>query len=292
MFRKKKSIIIVFVFIILIVECVYRIHISYCCLKKSNYLLESNKVTNPIRFVTLSDQHSYHFGEKNDLLKQVVLECEPDLLFLDGDMINDSSENCIELCGFIESIAEHMPIYYALGNHERGYMKNHPELIQQLEDSGAVVLDKEYVDIEVKGQELRIGGLYDFAFAIDSYNSTIPENMDSEVYEFLTDFQDTGIYKIMLAHRPESFILGESPSTWNIDLVVSGHAHGGQIVLPMLGPLWAPEQGYFPKCVKGIHEYECFDIVVTSGLSSELDKIPRFNNPPDVMVVDVIPQER
>lgn len=115
--------------------------------------------------------------------------------------------------------------------------------------------------------------------------------MDSEVYEFLRDFQDTDTYKIMLAHRPESFILGEAPTTWNIDLVVSGHTHGGQIVLPILGPLWAPEQGYFPDCVKGIHEYECFDIVVTSGLSSEWEKIPRFNNPPDVMVIDIIPEQ-
>lgn len=289
---KKWKTVTITILVILVLWSIFQVYRSYYLLKESNYTVASEKTSKPIRFVTISDQHDHLFGAANELLKEKVLECNPDLLFLDGDMINDNSGDCNELCTFIKDMTAHMPVYFALGNHELGYMENHPELIEQLEAAGAVVLDKEYVDIEVNGQKLRIGGLYDFAFALDDYNSTNPENMDSEVYEFLTDFEDTAVYKIMLAHRPESFILGEAPATWDIDLVVSGHAHGGQVVLPVLGPLWAPEQGYFPDCVKGIHEYECFDIIVTSGLSSELDKIPRFNNPPDVMVVDLLPQGR
>lgn len=284
---KRWKIVMIVIFAILVIWTGFQVYRSYYGLQVSTYSVESEKISEPIRFVALSDQHDHLFGEMNELLIEKVLECEPDLLFLDGDMINEDSEDCDELCAFIENIVGYMPVYFALGNHELVYMETHPELIEQLEDAGAVVLDETYTDIEVKGQKIRIGGLYNFAFALDGYDSTNPETMDPDLYEFLTDFQDIEAYKIMLAHRPESFILGEAPTTWNIDLVVSGHAHGGQVVLPFLGPLWAPEQGYFPKCVKGIHEYETLTMAVTSGLSSEWQLMPRFNNPPEIMLIEL-----
>lgn len=287
--KKWKTVVIIFI-IIFALWGSFQIYRSYYDLTASTYSLNSEKLSESIRFITLADQHDHLFGAENELLKEKVLESEPDLLFLDGDMINDDSTDCDELCAFIEDMTAYMPVYFALGNHEVAYMENYPELIDQLEDAGAIVLDEKYVDIEIKGQKLRIGGLYDYAFALDGNNTTDPETMDPDVYNFLTDFQDTDAYKIMLAHRPESFILGEAPTTWNIDLVVSGHAHGGQVVLPLLGPLWAPEQGYFPECVKGFHEYETLDIIVTSGLSSAGKKVPRFNNQPEIMVVDILPE--
>lgn len=284
---KRWKIVTIVIFVLLVLWAGFQMYRSYYGLQVSTYSVESDKVSEPVRFVTLSDQHDHLFGDMNELLIEKVLECEPDLLFLDGDMINEDSEDCDELCAFIEDIVGYMPVYFALGNHELAYMETHPELVEQLENAGAVVLDQTYTDIEVKGQKIRIGGLYNFAFALDGYDSTNPETMDPDLYKFLADFQDTDTYKIMLAHRPESFILGEAPITWNIDLVVSGHAHGGQVVLPLLGPLWAPEQGYFPECVKGIHEYETLTMAVTSGLSSEWQLVPRFNNPPEVMLIEL-----
>lgn len=139
------------ILVILVLWSIFQVYRSYYGLKESNYSVESEKISDTVRFVTLLDQHNHLFGMENELLKEKVLECNPDLLFLGGDMINDNSEDCDELYAFIKDMVVHMPVYFAFGNHELAYMENHPELIHQLEDVGAVVLDKEYIDIEVNG---------------------------------------------------------------------------------------------------------------------------------------------
>ena len=77
--------------------------------------------------------------------------------------------------------------------------------------------------------------MYDYAFALDGNNTTTKESMRPSLYRFLTDFQNTNSYRLMMAHRPDSFIFGDAAKTWDIDLVVSGHNHGGQVILPVLG---------------------------------------------------------
>ena len=133
--------------------------------------------------------------------------------------------------------------------------------------------------------------MYEYAFAMDGDNSTKPENMDSDVYQFLKEFQNTENFKLMMAHRPDSFIFGEASKTWDIDLVVSGHVHGGQVVMPFLGGLWAPDQGWFPEYVHGLHEKDKLNIFITSGLGSQPEAAPRFNNPPEVAVITLAPEE-
>ena len=95
----------------------------------------------------------------------------------------------------------------------------------------------------------------------------------------------------MLSHRPESFVLGEASVTWNIDLVLHGHAHGGQVVLPFVGGLWAGDQGFFPTYVHGMYEKDLLSILVTSGLGTNKKAIPRLNNPPEVVVLNLLPEE-
>lgn len=89
--------------------------------------------------------------------------------------------------------------------------------------------------------------------------------MDPEVYGFLQDFQATDRCKILLCHRPDSFVFGEAASTWDVDLVISGHLHGGQVVLPLLGGVFGGDQGWFPRYVHGVYEKEGVTIAVTSG---------------------------
>ena len=178
------------------------------------------------------------------------------------------------------------PIYYALGNHEIDYMENgHPELTEELEAAGAVVLDKEYVDVEVDGIQIRLGGMYDYAFGLNGNNdaSSAPDDTRS----FLEDFQNTDRLKIMLAHRPDSFIFGDASKVWDVDLVISGHNHGGQVVLPFLGGLYGGDQGFFPEYVHGMYEKDNFQMLVTSGLGSDRQKLPRFNNPPEIAVLEI-----
>ena len=100
--------------------------------------------------------------------------------------------------------------------------------MQELEAAGAAVLDKEFVDIDVNGVQIRLGGMYDYAFGLGGNNdaSAAPE----DIRNFLEDFQNTDRLKIMLAHRPDSFIFGDASRVWDVDLVISGHNHGGQVV--------------------------------------------------------------
>ena len=112
--------------------------------------------------------------------------------------------------------------------------------------------------------------------------------MDPAVYGFLQDFQATDRCKILLCHRPDSFVFGEAARTWDVDLVISGHLHGGQAVLPLLGGVYGGDQGWFPRYVHGVYEKEGVTIAVKPALISSV--YARFRNPPEVMVLDLVPQ--
>ena len=236
----------------------------------------------------LADLHGSMFGEHNSDLATLVAEQEPDLILLDGDMLNGDGVGTEELLSLLEQLVEIAPVYCAWGNHELEYMsKGNSDLREQMETLGAVVLELDYIDLTVNGAQLRLGGMYDYAFALDDYNSCNPERMKPEVWQFLTDFQDTDRYKVMLSHRPDSFVFGAASVTWDVDLVVSGHLHGGQVVLPLLGGVFGGDQGWFPEYVHGIYEKDNITLAITSGLGSQKERLPRFNNPPEVMVLDL-----
>ena len=239
----------------------------------------------------ISDLHSYEFDDSNEKLFQLIRQQSPDLILILGDMLNSDSVDSHVICEVLENLGGPVPVYYALGNHELDYMEHSPQLIQELEAAGAKVLDLEYEDIEVNGQKIRIGGMYDYAFALDGNNTVDRGRMDPEVYDFLTDFQDTDHFKLMLSHRPDSFIFGDASKTWNIDLVVSGHTHGGQVVLPIFGGLYGGDQGWFPEYVHGVYERDNMSLFVTSGLSSNKKAVPRFNNPPEIAVVTLVGED-
>ena len=238
-----------------------------------------------IKLLVLADLHDHEFDPSEVDFTTLISDQDPDIILLAGDMLNSYSEDSSLACTFVESLSSIAPVYYAMGNHELDYMETHPELVEELEAAGAEVLDKAYEDIEVNGVHLRVGGMYDYAFALDGNNSTDSEAMDSEVYSFLSEFQNTENFKIMLSHRPDSFIFGDASKEWDIDLVISGHLHGGQVVLPILGGLYGGDQGWFPEYVHGLYEKDNIHLFVTSGLSTNKKIVPRFNNPPEIAVI-------
>ena len=162
-----------------------------------------------VRLVVLGDLHDHQFGKNNQKLAARVREQEPDLILLLGDMLNEGSDSAEVPEELIRQLRDTAPVYYAMGNHEWNYMKNgHPDLIRELENAGAVVLDKEYADIEVKGLSLRLGGMYDYAFGLNGNNDALAAPEDT--LEFLNDFQNTDRLKIMMSHRPDSFKIGRA----------------------------------------------------------------------------------
>ena len=253
-----------------------------------NYEYQSEKLGSgqEINVAVLSDLHDHEFGKENKKLVKKIKEQEPDLILLDGDILNEDSENADVPCALIRKLKDVAPVYFSLGNHEVSYMENgHTDLVGQLESAGAVVLDESYEDIEVNGVQLRLGGLYDYAFALDGNDDA--KNTPEPVKSFLEDYQNTDHLKLMMAHRPESFCFGNASSVWDVDLVISGHIHGGQVVLPILGGLYGGDQGWFPEYVHGMYQKDDMNIFVTSGLGSHHQLLPRFWNRPEIAMIEI-----
>lgn len=251
--------------------------------------IEMPGLTAPVRLVVLADLHESLDAANLQKLVTLTEQAGPDLILLDGDMLNGDSADASRLCGLTERLRQIAPVYCAQGNHEIAYLEaGTSPLLEELEQAGAAVLEQSYVDLDTGGG-IRLGGLYEYAFALDDFNTCDPDRMDPEVYGFLQDFQATDRCKILLCHRPDSFVFGEAARTWDVDLVISGHLHGGQVVLPLVGGVFGGDQGWFPRYVHGVYEKENVTLAVTSGLGTQPERLPRFQNPPEVMVLDLEP---
>ena len=141
------------------------IWISYNCLTVSNFTVTSSKISEPFRIVLVSDLHNHEFGSSNAKLVERIQEQSPDLVIIDGDMINGDSENDNVAVEVVSALSETAPVYYSLGNHEYDYIDaGHEELTEDLEEAGAVVLNYQSLDAEVNGNPIRLGGLYEYGF--------------------------------------------------------------------------------------------------------------------------------
>ena len=270
--------------VIIIIQGIWE---SYNILEINGYPFHTSKASNSFKIVVIADLHDHEFTSGNLRLVDKIRTENPDLILMVGDFLNGDSEDARVPLEFIENLGTDTPIYFSLGNHEIDYMDTgHPELIEQLEEAGAVVVEKEYEDIDIDDTPVRIGGMYDYAYGAGSIENEA-KLAKPEVKEFLEDFQDTDVLKIMMAHRPDSFIFGDASKVWGIDLVVSGHLHGGQVVLPLLGGLYAGDQGFFPKYIHGMYKKDKMNIFITAGLGSHTQLLPRFNNPPEIAVLNI-----
>ena len=254
-----------------------------------SYSIPLENLTFPARLILLSDLHDKSFGRENSRLIAKVQEQSPDAIFLDGDMIDRSADSADvqKLLRLIERLCEIAPVYFAPGNHELEYMQTDAALLTQVAESGAVVVNDSYVDVTLAGQPLRIGGTMGHAFY---FGRSEEEFSASPEYQFLKSFEETDVPKICLAHMPDTFIFNGAYDLWDVDLVLSGHTHGGLIRLPFIGGLYAPMQGWFPEYDRGYYRLgERMQMVVTSGLAG-YGKLPRINNPPEIVVIDLVPK--
>ena len=286
--RVKKAIKILFVtLLVLILACLISVWISYNWLTVSKFTVTSSKITESFRMVLISDLHNHRFDSNNEKLSEKIREQTPDLIIIDGDMLNGDSEDDNVPVELIRSLSEIAPIYYSFGNHEYYYIEaGHDELQKDLEEAGAVVLNYQSVDVTVKGNKIRLGGLYEYGF--ETTMQTEAEN--EKVISYLEEYVDTERYLVMCAHRPESFYCWDYADTWGIDLVLSGHLHGGQVIIPGVGGLYNSLNGFWPEYDYGQYKLGNSDMIITRGLGSNPKILPRFNNPPEIAVVDVEPE--
>ena len=174
-----------------------------------------------------------------------------------------------------------------MDNHEVEYQQNFGvDLVEIFEEAGATVLEKEYIDITINSQRIRLGGIFGYCLPEKYDLEIIPEECD-----FLNEFQNTELYSILMCHIPVCWIENDGIEEWNINMVLSGHAHGGQMRIPFLGGFYAPDEGWFPGVEQGCWASEDSRryMVLSAGLGSSFH-IPRFNNVPEIVVLDLLPE--
>jgi len=263
----------------------------------SYYAVYSAKVENPVRAVLLTDLHQKTFGEDNQKLLDRIGGVEPDLILIAGDTVNSDNPDihyAVELCTQLQNIA---PVYFGMGNHENrvvygmdltkedldaagGASEDFSDLVKDsslfdgLKSAGVTVLQNSAAVAEVNGSSIAIGGISTNRDASWPYSGG-----------FLMDFmeENAGRCKILLSHFPNP---AHSLADSGIDLILSGHNHGGVIRLPGIGGLYADGEGFLPEDDAGMSSIGASTFIISRGLGGH-GWVPRLFNPPELVVIDI-----
>ncbi len=271
---------------VLIIFCVFELWISKHWLQVSHYEISSDRLDHDFRIVQLTDLHNSVFGKNNEKLAGKVAAEKPDLILITGDLLNQGDENTDIATGLISRMTKIAPVYVSFGNHEVGYEERWgADLTALYKEAGAAdVIDRSWIEVTVNGQLIRLGGIYGYCLPEKTAKARPDRHEESE---FVKRFEDTDDYCVLMAHMPVCWMINGSLDAYDVDCVISGHAHGGQIVIPFAGGFYAPDQGHFIGREWGVFDSKDGDkhLVLSRGLGSN-EKIPRFNNRPEILVVD------
>jgi uncharacterized protein len=227
----------------------------------------------------ISDLHNHKFGRDEGRLLKAIREAKPDLIAITGDLTYLGSWDADQVRSLVSGLLGLAPVCYVSGNHDvlEGRFQ---ELAHQLASLGVLVLQGESTIVRRRTQSIVLAGIPDPTSYRQSGRYALP---GSEWETALTDLrQEIGSeYCILLSHRPEPFTLY---SDLRFDLVLAGHAHGGQIRLPGIGALYAPDQGWLPRYTSGVYASGRTKMVVSRGLGNSWFKV-RISNRPELVVV-------
>ncbi|KAB2421312.1 MULTISPECIES: metallophosphoesterase [Bacillus cereus group] len=231
------------------------------------------------KILQISDLHNKKFGDNQDVLIQKIKSIDPDIIAITGDLIDSKSYDAEVSMQLIREIVKKYPVYFVTGNHEQ-WSGKYNNLEKELKKYDVNVLRNEHVGIRKGEQEINLLGIDDPEFVTgnrDEGNIIIDEIKKAKI-EMQPDK-----YNVLLSHRPE-FI--KEYTNERLDLVLSGHAHGGQVRLPFIGGLVAPNQGVLPKYTAGLYVEKNTSMVVSRGLGNSI--IPqRILNRPEIVVVQL-----
>lgn len=231
------------------------------------------------KIVQISDLHDAQIGENNEKLIAMTAETEPDCIVLTGDFVDSSRFHPERSLSVAESLVKIAPVYYVSGNHEAILPdEDYQALTDGLRGLGVCVLEDESAELTRDGQSIRLIGLTDIGF----HPGTLEEKKDA-LRTALSALLPEDEFSVTLAHRPE---LMDVYTECGAPLVLSGHAHGGQIRLPGIGGLIAPGQGLFPKYTEGKYEENGTTLVVSRGIGNSVLPL-RVNDRPQIVVVQL-----
>lgn len=235
------------------------------------------------RIAQISDLHNAEFGKNNEKLLTLLDRTEPDIVVLTGDLVDSRRTDISAALSFAQEAVKIAPCYYVTGNHE-SRIAQLPELLKGLTEAGVTVLRNEAVALEENGQIVTLLGVDDPAFRSDYLRGDSAPVLTAALDGLA---RETMGCTILLSHRPEWLRLYTG---YGLDLVFSGHAHGGQFRLPFVGGIAAPNQGLFPQFDAGVYELENTVMVVSRGLGNSIIPI-RINNRPEIVVAELRCQE-
>lgn len=245
------------------------------------YTVASPKLTAEVRLAVVTDFHS---SDNADDVVAMVASCAPDAVLMVGDMFDDDIANrpTERTLSLMRQLSAQYPCYYVSGNHE-AWTGEMDALYQQTEEAGVTVLRMSSGVLTVRGQRIALCGIpdpYEMVF------SGAPDT--EEQLRQAMENVDSADFTVLLAHRPE---LLAKYAQFPLDLVVSGHAHGGQVRIPgVLNGLYAPNQGWFPKLAGGAYTQDGTTLIVSRGLAVRT-RLPRIFNRPEVVLVRCVPAE-
>lgn len=269
--RKKyiKSAIVLLIVITLLLFC----NFQNKHLETTHYTYEAEQLgvdLDGYRIVQISDLHNAKFGKNNQKLVDRIRECEPDMIVLTGDLVDSNHTNVDRAVQFVDEIVKICPVYYVTGNHEYWLdTSEYENLMDGVASAGVIILDDQVVEISRGDAKFRLVGLDDKSLA------------DGTLEALLSDEKEL---TVVLAHEPQYFARYAGTG---VDLVLSGHAHGGQFRLPFVGGIVAPDQGFLPEYTAGEYYMNGTEMIVSRGLGNSVIPVRLFNYP-EIVCVELV----
>lgn len=225
--------------------------------------------------VQISDLHNKEFGKYQINLLNEVKNLNPDIIIITGDFIDSSHTNIEIAMDFAVRAVSTCPVYYVSGNHE-AWSSDYNQLKTELECASVTIMDNRKIEISKDNSTIELYGISDPDFNHGSSSAYEAKNISASKLEALSIGSNIQSFKILLSHRPELLDVYEK---FSMDLVFSGHAHGGQVRLPFVGGLVAPNQGIFPKYTSGSYVLGDTTMIVSRGLGNSIIPLRIFNRP-------------
>ena len=278
MMKTKKKFIVLAAIVAILILLIIWIAYGNTDLEIYKYNVKSEDIPSEFdnfRIVQISDLHNAEFGENNEKLLLMLKQADADIIAITGDMIDSRNTDVDVAISFAQKAVNIAPVYYVNGNHESRVLGEYEKLKQGLTDTGVTILENSSADITIGDEAITLIGINDPTFRMDIVDDTMEQNIAHQLVNVIPDNDN---YKVLLAHRPEYFDVYAG----NVDLVLSGHAHGGQFRIPFIGGLVAPGQGFFPEYYEGSHIKENTEMIVSRGIGNSI--IPfRINNKPEII---------
>ncbi len=281
---KKRIIMILFIILVITITVAWiYFYIDTNKLEMTEYQIYSERLPSSFdgfRIMFLSDLHEAEFGENQTRLIEKIKNIEPDIIVVGGDIFSALPESFEKIEYLFKEVSKLAPTYYTPGNHE-SHEGAYYEMLKEIVDLDIKILFNQHQTISIGQQSIDILGLRDPGFAPDIKINKPREIAERELKQLIPEQPEN--FSVLISHRPDYIeIYGKS----GVDVVLTGHAHGGQIRVPFIGPIVAPGQGFFPKLTQGVHYSGNTAVVISRGLGvSELLPIRTFNRPELVLVV-------